>query len=86
MLCSSIRSAAKHYGIPLSTLHDLISGNRELRKRGVKSTRFTAAEEREITERILQETDSGNNLSFSRLFSFLQRKLSIDAGKFNIFE
>merc|ERR1712096_482735 len=72
---SSLRSAAKHFGVPRTSLYRLVVDQKMFQGRGRRSKVFTEEEEIGLGREALKETNDGKDLTWPKLSEILQKKL-----------
>lgn len=75
--CKTLSEASKKFNIARSTLRDLVKADRKYTGRGRKSHVFTDEEEKIISERVLERTNGGKELSWKFLKEMIIEELNI---------
>jgi len=75
--CKTLSEASKKFNIARSTLRDLVKADRKYTGRGRKSQVFTDDEEKIISERVLERTSGGRDLSWKFLKEMIIEELNI---------
>merc|ERR1719369_705676 len=73
----NLSQCAKKFGLPPSTLYDLVTSDRGYQGKGSQSKVFTVEEEHEIAKTVLEKTDNGKELSWTMLKGMLQDEIEM---------